>query len=63
MNVARIYFPLDNVENAHIDALLLRIGADHDVLALQESPHDIQHTGLLNGLLSVVEGERGVASH
>ncbi len=48
MYLRRVYLPLDDVEDRHVDALLGGAG-DHDVIRLQEAPHDVEHCCFSNG--------------
>ena len=63
--ICRVGFSLDDVEDGDVAALLARVGADHPVLWLQQSPHDVQYCRLADslGLLNLVTRKGRVTCH
>ena len=47
MDLCGVDFSLDDVEDGHVLSLL-GVCADHDVVGVQQPPHHVQHSGLLD---------------
>ena len=62
MDLCGVDVSLYDVQDAHINSVF-KVGGDHDVLSLQESPHDIEHSGLPDRADMSVQSQRRVAGH
>lgn len=51
--IGRIGFAHDDVQDRNVAAVLARIGADHSVLGLQQSPHDLEYSRAADRLCSL----------
>ena len=63
VDVGWVGFALDDVEDADVAAGLAGLSADHLILGLKESAHDIEHGGFADGArgFDVLAGEGRVA--
>ena len=63
--ICRVGFSLNDIENGDVAALLARVGANHPILWLKQSPHDVQHCRLADslGLLNLITSKRSVTCH
>ena len=63
--ICRVGFSLDDVEDRNIATLLAWVGANHPVLWLKQSPHDVQYCRLANslGLLNLITSKGCVTCH